>query len=422
MSSLAPMRAASDGTAGHWLNEERIRVYSWMIVVIFAAFYVGWLWQSLPDLVDPRGKAFGNDFVAVWSAAHLAVEGRAADAYDWPTVAALEHATVPALPHLMVPFVYPPTQLLAILPLGFLSYPAALAAFLLVTTGLWALLVRRILPDSRAWIVAAATPAGLINIMIGQNGFLTAVLAGFALLWLGRRPVAAGVLIGLLCIKPHLALLFPVALVATGQWRTMLAAAFTALAAAAASFAAFGPDALAAFIRHMPDVRQMIDSGAVSWGLIPTPYVFGLSLGWPLSLASILQGAVTLFAAGCVWFAWRNPAVAFEVKAATLMSASMLASPYLSYYDLNWASLAIAWLALLGLRDGFRRGDREIMLLVWLLPTLMPPLYWLLSVQLIGFPSLLLLLLAVVRRARLTAAEARPLHADIPGLGAAHQP
>jgi Glycosyltransferase family 87 len=99
-----------------------------------------------------------------------------------------------------------------VVPLGLLPYPEALAVFLGATGALWAAPVRRLLPDARAWIVAAPTPAGLINLADGPNGFLTAALAGFALLLLDRRPAIAGALVGLLAIKPHLAVLFQVAL------------------------------------------------------------------------------------------------------------------------------------------------------------------------------------------------------------------
>lgn len=382
----------------HWLDAERIRVYSWMFLTIFGIGYVVWLGLSLPDLVDPRGKVFGNDFIAVWSAARLAVSGPAAVAYDWPTLQAVELATVPALPYLVVPWVYPPPALLMVLPLGFLSYPAALAVFLVATTALWAALVRAVLPDPRAWIVAAATPAGMITVMIGQNSFLTVGLAGFGLLWLERRPILAGVLIGMLVMKPHLALLFPVALVAAGRWRTIIAAAATAAGLTAASLAVFGWDTFAAFVDHMPATRLMIDSGAVSWGLVPTPYVFALSLQAPIAAATALQGLTALVALVCVWRAWRSE-VPFEAKAAILAAGSLLASPYLSYYDMTWAALALGWLSVLGLRSGFLRGEREIYLFVWLVPLLMPPLFALTSVQ-IGFPALfLLLLMAAVRAA-----------------------
>jgi hypothetical protein len=155
----------------------------------------------------------------------------------------------------------------------------------------------------------------------------------------------------------------------------------------------------AAFIDHLPAAEWMIDRSPAVWSKIPTPYVFALSLGLPPLTASLLQGAAALFAAVCVWRAWRNREAAFEAKAATLVAGSLLLTPHLLYYDLTWAALAVGWLAVLGLRTGFRRGEREILLFVWLTPVLMPPIYALTSAQLVGFPSLLLLLVAAVWRA-----------------------
>lgn len=382
----------------HWLNEERIRVYSWLVVAIFGSILVGWVALSLPGMVDPRGKPLGYDFMAYWSAAKLALAGRPEIAFDEAVISAVQHQAVPSLPGIIFPWHYPPTFLLPVAPLGLLPYAAALLVFVLGTAGLWAGLVSRVLPDPRGWIVAAAAPAGLINLLDGQNAFLTASLAGFALLWLDRRPIAAGMLIGLLAIKPHLAVLFPLALLAEGRWRTIVAAAVTALALAAASFAAFGWDTWAAFLNHLPITQAMAEQGAVPWGTMPSAYVFALSLGMPVAAAWGLQAAVALFAAGCVWRAWRCRAATFEAKAATLVAGSLLVSPYLFYYDLVWAVLAIAWLAVLGLRTGFRRGEREVFLFAFLTPALMPPVQMLTSVQL-GFPAVLLLLVVAMRRA-----------------------
>lgn len=391
-------RGASSAPERHWLNEERVRVYSWMVVAIFGSVFVGWLALSLPDLVDPRGKPLGYDFMAFWSAAKLALAGRPESAFDEGVISAVQHAAVPFLPGIIFPWHYPPTFLLPVVPLGLLPYAAALVLFALGTAAVWAGLVRLILPDRRAWIVAAAAPAGLINLLDGQNAFLTASLAGFALLWLDRRPIAAGVLIGLLAIKPHLAVLFPLALLAEGRWRTIIAAAVTVLTLAAASVVAFGWDSWAAFLQHLPITQAMAERGAVPWGTMPSGYVFALSLGAPVKAAWVLQAMTALFAAGCVWCAWRNPAAPFEAKAATLVAGSLLVSPYLFYYDLVWAVLAIGWLAVLGLRSGFRRGEREVFLFAFLAPALMPPVQMLTAVQL-GFPAVLLLVVAAVRRA-----------------------
>src|SRR6266851_123961 len=394
----AAIGEGSAPSAPHWLNEERIHVYSWMVVAIFAIVFIVWIGWSLPDFVDPRGKPIGCDFMAFWSAARLALAGRPEAAFDGATIAAIQHAAVPFLPNIWVPWPYPPTFLQVVAPLGLLPYPAALATFVLGTAALWAALVRAMLPDKRNWIVAAAAPAGLITLIDGQNALLTAALAGFALLWLERRPVAAGIMIGLLAVKPHLALLFPLALLAEGRWRSIAAAAATVLALCAASLLAFGWASWAAFLQHVPLTLAMGEQGAVPWGTMPSAHVFALSLGAPVLAASVLQGAVALFAACSVWWVWRRRGAAFEAKAATLVAASLLVWPYLFYYDLTWAGLAIAWLATLGLRDGFARGEREIFLFAWLAPALMPPVQLLTAVQL-GFPAVLLLLVAAVRRA-----------------------
>ena len=291
-----PAAAGAPAADRHWLNAERVCVYSWMVVVIFGLGAAVWTAMSLPGLVDPKGKPVGYDFIAFWSAARLALDGRPEAAYDWVAIAAAHRLAVPAMQDLVFAWHYPPTFLLVVLPLGLLAYPAALAVFTAAGTALWAGLVRRVAADRRAWIVAASAPAGLINLLDGQNGFLTASLAGFALLLLARRPMLAGVLIGLLAVKPHLAVLFPLALLADRQWRAIAAAAATAALFVAVSVAAFGWATLLSFLQDLPASRLLIDNGTVPWGGMPSPYAFALSLGAAPGAAAALQGCVALFA------------------------------------------------------------------------------------------------------------------------------
>ncbi|HET6237632.1 MAG TPA: glycosyltransferase family 87 protein, partial [Acetobacteraceae bacterium] len=75
-------------------------------------------------------------------------------------------------------------------------------------------------PRGWSWLVpVAAFPATLWTVAMGQNAFLNAaLLSGFTLL-LQHRPLRAGALLGALCIKPHLAILAPVALIVSRRWR-----------------------------------------------------------------------------------------------------------------------------------------------------------------------------------------------------------
>src|SRR6185437_7381491 len=162
-----PLAAPAVAARTHWLTEDRIRVYSWLIVVLFGAGFAAMVVLSLPGLVDPHGKPLGYDFMAFWSAARLALGGHPAAAFDGASLSAVQHAAVASQPEIWFPWHYPPTYLLAVLPLGLVPYPAALAAFTAGSLALWTAFVRRLLPDRRAWIVAAAAPAGLINLLDG---------------------------------------------------------------------------------------------------------------------------------------------------------------------------------------------------------------------------------------------------------------
>ncbi|HWB48924.1 MAG TPA: glycosyltransferase family 87 protein [Stellaceae bacterium] len=382
----------------HWLTEERCRVYSIIVLAGFVAGYIGLTALSLPDFVDPRGKPVGYDFITFWSAAWLALHGRPEAAFDWHAIAAAQSAAVPAMGEKLFLWHYPPTFLLAVLPLGLMPYLAAFAAFTAAGLALWAGLIRRVVTDRRYWIIAAAMPAGLINFFHGQNGFFTAALAGFALLLLESQPVVAGVLIGLLAIKPHLAVLFPIALIASGNRRAFAAAAVTATGFSAVSIAAFGWPAVLAFVHDMPTAGMLIDEGILPWGMMPSPYVFGLGLGLPKALAWALQAAAAIAAAAGVWWVWRQPRAPFAAKAATLLTGALLISPYVFYYDMTWAGIAVGLLALSPSAADGPRGARDILFAAWVAPIAMVPIYKLTHLQL-GAVVLLLLLGLAIRRA-----------------------
>ena len=80
-----------------------------------------------------------------------------------------------------------------------------------------------------------AFPAFLVNVGHGQNGFLSAALIGAGALVLDRRPIVAGLLFGALVFKPQLALMIPIALIASRRWTTFAVAAVTAAALCAAT-------------------------------------------------------------------------------------------------------------------------------------------------------------------------------------------
>src|SRR5204863_9336750 len=63
-----------------------------------------------------------------------------------------------------------------------------------------------------------------------------------------RRALLAGMLCGLLSIRPQLDLLLPLMLLMSGRWRTIAAAAVTILVLVAAASIGFGPQVWTAYV------------------------------------------------------------------------------------------------------------------------------------------------------------------------------
>jgi hypothetical protein len=365
----APRPSPADAFALDWLNERRVRAYPRIVVALYVLLIAVWLAPS-EGLVDRMNKPIGTDFVAFWTAGALASQGEAAAVYDVPALHAAERKTVGAEIDAF-PFAYPPSLLLALPALAALPYLVALPLWLLLTYLPFVALVRRAAPHPATLWLTLALPAGYLNVLHGQAGFLVAALLGGALLLLDRRPVLAGVLLGVLTFKPQLGFLVPVALVAAGRWRCVAAAAATALVLMLASYAVFGPATWSAFLAGAQAARVHLETGELPWEKMHTVFAGARLIGIGVAGAYALQTAATLAVAALVWRAWRRPAEP-ALRNALLVAGAVLAAPYGFEYDLVLLALPIAWLAWHGVQHGFRPGEKVALLMAWLMPFATP--------------------------------------------------
>lgn len=363
----------------HWLDAERLRVYPRIFVGVYAVAVLAYA-LSVHDGLDFRGQVLGSDFVTFYAAARLALAGHGVDAWNLDALLAMQHQVFPAYAGKGFAWFYPPTFLLVVTPLALLPHLAALAVFVGTTATGWVLALRRAIRRPGAGSLVAAFPGLWVCAAQGQNGLLTAALAGGSLLTLRRRPVLSGVLLGLLFVKPHLAALFAVALLAVRAWRTMLVAAGTALAFLGASLLAFGWAALPAWLDSLQVARVATETGALPWAKMPSTFALLRLLGASVTWAYAGHAVIAIAAAVAVWVVWRRTD-ALPLRGAVLMAATFLANPYAFDYDLVWLAFPIAWLAVYGLENGWRRGDREVLVAAWLLPALATALASLTRVQ-----------------------------------------
>jgi arabinofuranan 3-O-arabinosyltransferase len=357
--------------------------------VYLAASYLNGIW-----IVAPDGGGIPSDFVNVWAAGRLVLEGHPASAYDWPTHKLVEEA---AVGHPFAGYFgwhYPPPFLFVAAGLALLSFATAYAVWVFGTFPIYLAAIRAIIGDRIGYLLAAAYPAILSNFIAGQNGFLTAGLFGGALILLERRPLLAGVLIGLLSYKPHLGLLFPIALAAGGHWRAFAAASATAALMAVASWLAFGTETWMAFFPSIGHTEHVfLSEGAADLGKMQTAFGLTRTLGGSEALAWWVQAVVAVAAATGVAALWRTR-VGYEIKAAALGTAAMLATPYLYTYDLVVLAVPLAFLFRLGRSRGFLpqeiAGIGVACLLIMIFPFIKVP---------VGFAAIVVVAALVARRA-----------------------
>jgi hypothetical protein len=338
----------------NWLDRERISGYAKILLVTWAGFLVVGHMQTLRQ---------GTDLLAFWSAAHFVLGGKPSAVYDAAALTAHQSALGFPGSH---PFLNPPPFLALVAPLGLLAYPAAL--ILWIVAGYAALAVAiRWLPRTAYWPVLAF-PGGLLSAMAGQNGLLTTALIAGSVGLLPKRKLAAGVMMGLLVIKPQLALLAPFAFAAGREWRAFAAAAVTAVVGLGLSIAVLGWDTMQAFLVGSDFTASLFGRPEL---LPKIKSVFGLAiqLGGPVSLAAAAQFLAVAFAVWAVWRVWSQSDDPLE-RAAILGAATPLSTPYLLLYDIGFLALPIAWLAMLAIRRGFAPWERLALVAIYFLPLL----------------------------------------------------
>lgn len=339
---------------------------------VYHALYVIFLMSGGPR-IGPTLDVLFPDYLVFDAAARAFFAGKLAIVYDIDAFTQYQNTLFADRfggAALFRPFLYPPTWLLMVLPLGLLSVGAAYAVFMIVTAAAATLLEGR--RDPWGWLAVVTSPAAVWVVLAGQNTFLSVALFYGGLRLLDRAPVAAGILLGLLAYKPQIWVLVPLALLAAGRWRALAWTIGTVAAMSLASLKVFGLGFWLAFL----DTAREAGSSQVAETMFRHIYMHmttllaaGRILGLSSGAAGILQMAGAALAVAAVWFAFRRPAASTDARIAVLTTATFLVSPYTLNYDLLMLMPAAVAMFRRGAAEGFHPGERVLYLVLWLIPT-----------------------------------------------------
>ncbi len=386
-----------------WFTEQRLRRLARAAVLfqtLLFAFFVAGSHNAFVSLERPTT----TDFASFYAAGVLTDQGVPAAAYDLAQHRAVEEqVTAKGIDYKY--FLNPPVFLLICAPLARLPYLVAFVVFELFTFAFWLAVTLRIAGGGRVALLALlAMPAIYWALGWGQNSFLTAGLMGVGTLFLRTRPFLAGAAFGALCVKPHFGVLLPIALVCGRHWRVVAGAAMSVLTLVALSAALFGVATWQGFLDMAMHARGTIESGRISFaGHIDAGGAlrllgFGATVGWAVQALASLSAACIV---GWMWWKRLDDAASDEVLLAALIAGTMIAMPFLLFYDLVMASVAAAWLARAATRTGWLPRERLVLIVLMITVLLAFPFAAVLHLA-VGCAVAPVLLWCAIRRSRLT--------------------
>lgn len=318
-------------------------------ISFFPTAYLAHWW-----IYDSAGLGIPTDFVNVWAAGRLALDGQPAQAWDWDIQKQVEVALLGRSFAGHFAWHYPPPFLFVASLLAHFPYAVAFIGWALVSLVPYLAMMRAIVGRPFGLLLAVAVPMVFNNVLVGQNGFLTAALIGGTLYLMPTRPILSGICLGLLSYKPQYGLLFPLVLIAASQWTVFFTAAVVTLAMAFASWLAFGTESWQAFFHWMPMFSQaFLTEGKAPWWKMHSLFALVRTFGGTEQLAWIFHWVFAGSVAVVLALMWRSR-VRYAVKAAALATGTLLTTPYLFMYDMMVLAIPVAFLVRLGLSSGFR--------------------------------------------------------------------
>jgi hypothetical protein len=301
------------------------------------------LLPTVADLSGIRYRAGAHkliDFEGFYLTGHLVWNGAVDQAYHFATMFKLQQSLSSS--ETFQPWTYPPPFDLVVAPLALMPLGVSYSVFMIGTFAAYVATVRRVAAENVVPVLMLLAPIIIVTIGCGQNGFLTATLIGLTCLGFQADRSLAGLPLGLMIIKPHLAVGFAVYALVNRRWATIFVAAATVAIASLLATVLLGPSVWSAFLDGAKEARVFLDRGFYPFFRMVSVYAVVRTLGFSAFVANTAQILVALTALGLVVLASRQ----FSTRQALGVTAiaTLLISPYEYDYDLMSLGIALALL------------------------------------------------------------------------------
>jgi hypothetical protein len=320
------------------------------LLILPLNLYFFWSTSSFgTEGISIAGLKNGRDFMNYWSGGHLASKFDAMTLYDLEAYRAWLTSRFGSDMNGGV-FSYPPHMLVFLFGFGVLPHGVALLLwYALGINAFWFASFYRTKFEN-GWLSFALVATGsivLFNILFGQLGlFLAAAFVG-ALRLLPTRPILAGVLLGLLTVKPQLGPLLVFTLLIRKDWLAICSALATAFALVLCSLVLWGYEPWLAYITTtLPNQSRLLQTmDGFFASIMTTPYAGFHALGMPTSVAMPIQLIISAAIAVTTVLVLLRQNLDWPLQALVITLGAALLTPYMLAYDMAIPLAALLWFA-----------------------------------------------------------------------------
>jgi hypothetical protein len=280
-----------------------------------------------------------NDYEDFYIVGRLFREGNVAAAYDNTYLTQAQRRFTGT--QTFMPWAYPPplTAAVSLLPLMGLSW--SYLVFMTATLILYLWVLSRFGPPLVGAAMLAVYPALVLVVRLGQNGMLTGGLIGLFLLGMLHNKRSAGVPLGLMAIKPHLAVALGLLTLLRRRWDVAAIAAGVVIVTCLMATAVLGLAVWPAFLSGVAAASGFLREGLFPLYRMSSVYAGVRSFGFPPETAMAVHVCAGIVALGLVAFAWRRKLRSQRLLALACF-ATLFVSPYNYDYDLVCLAAAVS--------------------------------------------------------------------------------
>ncbi len=321
-----------------------------LIVAVVLWSLAAFFWLAGSGYRSLAGPLKGGDFVFFYTLGNAARADDPALLYDQGRLHALQASLVAeSAPDEYLP-VYPPHTALVYVPFSYLPFGLAASLWTLLIVLAYAAVVnatwhrvRDALPDGWFVAVAAAAFPPFWNLVVHGHNTIVPLVAFFGA-WLalerGQRFVA-GLILGLIFLKPQFGLALAVVVLLGREWAIVAGLAVSGALQLLLMTTVYDLSMLTHYLQFMQRVA------AVEYLIEPKPWemhsmraVTRLLPAWLDSVVWVAASAVVLHGALRIW----TRAESWPLRMAGLVLATVLISPHLFAYDATVLVLPLLWI------------------------------------------------------------------------------